>query len=149
MGKLRTIRKVIVHVTDSPDSKDFNMHDISRWHKEMNFPQSKTGLYCGYHWVIRRNGNVENARFEYEAGAHCRGHNSDSIGIAWVGRDDMTKEQSLSLVKLLAEVCSRYGLEPKQVFGHRELNPGKTCPNIKEMDELRSWVEIEMNKKAV
>jgi N-acetylmuramoyl-L-alanine amidase len=124
------------------------MSDISRWHKEMNFPKSQSGSFCGYHYVIKRSGEVEQARFDNEIGAHCRGSNKDSIGIVWVGRDEITKAQMTALIDLLSTICQRYALEPKQIFGHRELNPGKTCPNIKEMDNLRNEVELKINQKA-
>lgn len=142
----RVINKVIVHVTDSPDSKDFSAIDISRWHQEMGFPKSQTGLFCGYHYVIRRSGEIETARLEHEIGAHCRGHNKNSIGVAWVGRSKIEKPQLDSLLTLVAEICDRYGLEAKQVFGHRELNPGKSCPNIEYLDDFRDLVELAMVK---
>jgi N-acetylmuramoyl-L-alanine amidase len=148
MKKPRAIDRIIVHVSDSPDSKNFDMFDISRWHQELRFPKSETGLFCGYHYVIKRDGTVQQARLDYEPGAHCRGFNQTSIGICWVGRNHMTMEQQLSLIECLAGLCTQYALEPKQIFGHRELNPGKTCPNIKEMDRLRDQVEIRINERA-
>jgi N-acetyl-anhydromuramyl-L-alanine amidase AmpD len=75
-------------------------------------------------------------RPEREIGAHVSGHNSDSIGIVWVGRDAMDARQRVSLLNLLRVLMLRYALTPESVFGHRELATGKTCPNLN-MDGLR------------
>jgi N-acetylmuramoyl-L-alanine amidase len=128
---------------------DIGMVEISRWHQEAGFPKSVSGLYCGYHYVVRRSGVIEVARPESEVGAHTKGHNTVSIGIVWVGRDQTKKEQWESLVKITATVVTKYGLEPKNIFGHTELNPGKTCPNISSLDFFRDCVELEINKREV
>lgn len=145
----RLINKIIVHVTDSPDTKDFSMLDISRWHEEMRFPKSSSGLYCGYHYVIRRDGTVEVARPDFEIGAHCKGHNKNSIGIAWVGRNQMTRDQRDALVLLCTNLLITYGLEAKHVFGHREMTQGKTCPNIESLDKFRDEIEMKLSTAGV
>lgn len=143
-AKIRKIDKLILHVSDSRDDRNFDVFHVSRWHQGMNFPRSLTGLYCGYHYVITKAGEVQVGRFEHEVGAHCRGHNATSIGICWMGRNDFNKAQREAVIEVLARLCAMYGLETKQIFGHRELNPGKSCPNIKEMDRLRGDVELKI-----
>lgn len=146
---MRKINKIIIHCTDSPDSRDVGIEEISRWHKEMRFPISKSGFYCGYHYVVRRSGQIEMARSDDETGAHCKGHNKDSIGICWVGRHKPDSEQMKSLILITASVLMKHGLEPKNVFGHCELNPGKSCPNLGNMDLFRDALEIQMNNSEV
>ena len=143
------INKIIVHVSDSPDDKDFGLKEINEWHQKREFPKSSLGFYCGYHYVIRRSGLIEVARSEAEIGAHCRGHNQGSIGICWVGRDAITSEQQKTLVSLCASLCVKYALEAKQVFGHREFNSEKTCPNILDLDAFRDKIEIEIFNREV
>jgi N-acetylmuramoyl-L-alanine amidase len=138
MAKPRVIKKIIVHCTDSPDDLDIGFKAVNEWHKERGF-ESPSGIHCGYHWVVRRDGRVEKGRPESETGAHCKGQNSTSIGVVWVGRKHPTPEQYASLLKTLREVCNRHGLTADQVYGHREFDPGKTCPNL-DVDRLRAEV---------
>ena len=140
----RVINKLIVHVTDSPDTRNVSMLDISKWHQEMNCPKSSSGLYCGYHYVIKRDGTVEVARPDFEMGAHTKGQNKNSLGICWVGRNEMANVQMTALIQLCANLCVRYGLEAKQVFGHREFNNAKSCPNIASLDGLRDSIELKI-----
>ena len=46
---------------------------IDTWHRKQGW---KFGI--GYHYVIRRNGEIEPGRPEWMVGAHCVNHNSHS-----------------------------------------------------------------------
>ena len=98
---------------------------------------SDSGVSCGYHYIIRKNGNIEKGRNLDEAGAHVRGHNKDSVGICWVGRDDLNDKQLKSLKTLVKTMMRKYGLDLDDVFGHYEFDPGKTCPNL-DMHKFRA-----------
>ena len=76
-------------------------------------------------------GTVEAGRpFEIK-GAHVRGHNEGSIGICWIGRDDIDDKQLVTLKKLVLTFTSKYKLDvTEDVYGHYELDSGKTCPNL-------------------
>ena len=111
---------------------DCGRDEIDRWHRE----QGWDGI--GYHYVIRRNGAVEYGRAEEKAGAHCKGHNKDSIGICLIGgikdgtkdtpTDDYTKAQWDTLARVVKELRSKY---PKaNIVGHCDYEPKKTCPNF-------------------
>lgn len=142
----RTVNKIIIHCTDSPDNRDFDIANVSEWHKARGFlPSLYTGLYCGYHYLIKRDGTIQVGRYEVEQGAHCKGQNKDSIGICWVGSQSITHQQYDALCNLTCSVLTKYGLEPKQVFGHHEFNSGKTCPNLN-MDKFRDDIEIIYSK---
>lgn len=130
----RHIDTIIVHVSDSPDDRDIGAKEIDQWHRERGFRM------IGYHYVIRRNGVVEPGRDEYWIGAHCKGHNLTSIGICWVGRDHLTAEQKTAMIKLIKQIMDKYKLTPSQVFGHREFDAGKTCPNL-DPNEIRGWLK--------
>ena len=135
MENTRKINKVIVHCSDSDDSLDFGVYDINNWHKERGF-SSKSGINCGYHWIIRKSGKIEQGRPEIEMGAHCRGQNKNSIGICWIGRNDLNIKQYRALMDKLTEMIVEHELEPSDVYGHNEFNSGKTCPNI-DMNRIR------------
>lgn len=134
-AEMRRINKIIVHCSDS----DFGSADIiDQWHRERGFD------CIGYHFVIT-NGRLSNSD-EYNPkndgliqagrpvniqGAHCKGHNADSIGICLIGKNHFTAEQLLSaLPSLLAKLIVEKDLTVHKIFGHKDFNGHKTCPNI-------------------
>lgn len=65
-------------------------------------------------------------------GAHAKGHNVDSIGIAVVANFDNIKPSNKQ-IDVLIELCTyfmfKYDIEPNKVLGHRELDGViKSCP---------------------
>jgi hypothetical protein len=94
--------------------------------------------------VIKRDGTVQVGRTENgdgflaaeEMGAHTQGHNRDSVGICWVGRNVMTPDQRRNLLWLLNIIMKQAGLSVNDIYGHNFFNPGKTCPNI-DVQEIR------------
>lgn len=131
---MRTIKKIVVHCTATDDSLDIGFKEINEMHRLRGW-LSPSGISCGYHFIIRRNGVVEAGRPVNEIGAHVEGHNKDSIGISWVGLKDISKEQKKSLLALVRGLAHQWGLDlVDDVFGHCEFDSGKkqgkTCPNI-------------------
>jgi N-acetylmuramoyl-L-alanine amidase len=133
---MRKVKKVIVHCTDSDDSLDVGVKAINEWHKVRGFV-SPSGINCGYHYVVRRDGRIEAGRPESEIGAHAKGHNSDSIGVVWVGRKHITAAQSKAIKQLINTIRDKYSVPIDKVYGHCELDPHKTCPNL-DMVKLRA-----------
>lgn len=131
------IAKIVIHCSDSPDNIDIGVKEIRVWHTKKP-PAGRGWSDIGYHYVIRRNGVVESGRYENgdsilegkEIGAHVEGHNSDSLAICWVGKDKPTKEQKTALIRHTCFLMKLHGLPVEQVYGHKEFNPGKTCPNL-------------------
>lgn len=123
---MRNINKIIVHCSASPDNRDIGVKEISEWHKQRGWSA------IGYHYVIRRDGTVEEGRDVKRAGAHCSGENKVSIGICVVGIKDFDPRQFASLKKLIKELQGRFGNIP--AFEHRHFpsakKQGKTCPNF-------------------
>lgn len=133
---MRNISKIMIHCSASPDSLDFGVKDIEAWHKERGF-KSKSGISCGYHYVIKRNGVVQRGRPDSETGAHVKGHNRGSLGICLIGDKDFTQKQIISLYAITRGLMHQYNVDIENVLGHYELFPGKTCPNLK-MDIVRA-----------
>ena len=128
---MRDIRKIVVHCTASPDSLDIGVREVRDWHLERGWSD------IGYHWLIRRNGKVEAGRSEEIKGAHVRGHNSDSIGIVWVGEKQIDPRQTKALLSLLRRLMDTHDVAVDNVFGHYEFDDNKTCPNL-DMNWLRA-----------
>jgi N-acetylmuramoyl-L-alanine amidase len=134
---MRTIKKIIVHTSDSPDTRaDVDAAEIRRWHTAKP-PKGNGWADIGYHYVVKRDGTVEPGRPEEKIGAHCKNQNFDSIGVVWVGRNKQTPEQAKSLRAIVQALMVKYKLEAKNVFGHYEFEPGKTCPNL-DMEAFRA-----------
>ena len=134
---MRNINKIIVHCSATKEGKAFNVADITRWHKDRGFAT------IGYHYVVLLDGTIQQGRAEMTMGAHCKGHNANSIGICYIGgldangksKDTRTPEQKESLLILLKELKKKY---PKAtIHGHREF-ANKDCPCFDAKNEYKN-----------
>ena len=128
---MRTITLIVIHCSAVKPDQTSSAAQIDTWHRQRGF---KLGI--GYHYVVRRNGQIEPGRPEYMVGAHCQNHNSHSIGVCYEGgldargqpADTRTEEQKVALRRLLKDLRGRY---PRAlIVGHHDLNPHKACPCI-------------------
>lgn len=129
----REIKRVIIHCSDSLAG---DVHTIREMHLKKGWQD------IGYHFVIPQNGDVQAGRLEMAVGAHCEGHNFDSIGVCLVGKlHHFQPVQLESLKDLVCELCRNYGLTHEQVFAHYELDKkGKTCPDL-DANLLRAFIK--------
>lgn len=124
---MREIDKIIIHCSATPEGHDVTVKEIDRWHKERGYAA------IGYHYVITLDGQVHKGRAEEIKGAHCKGHNSKSIGICYVGgcdkdmnpKDTRTFEQKNSLIQLVNSLKLKY--PNATIHGHNEFS-SKSCP---------------------
>jgi len=132
----RAINKLVVHCSDSSYG---DAALIREWHLKRGFRD------IGYHYVILncypswksfsderpepdRDGKIEKGRPLDQEGAHVRGYNADSIGICLIGKQSFTGAQLRTLRHLIRRLHLQYpGI---MIYGHRELDSKKTCPNI-------------------
>lgn len=135
---MRKINEIIVHCTATPEGKNFKAADIGRWHKQRGWDE------IGYHHVVDLDGTVEPGRPESKQGAHCLGHNANSIGVVYVGglasdgktpKDTRTPQQKAALVKLLTELKQRY--PGATIHGHRDF-AAKACPSFDATTEYKN-----------
>lgn len=135
---MRKINEIIVHCAATPEGKNFKAADIDRWHRERK-------MKCiGYHYVVDLDGTVEPGRPENEIGAHCLGHNQNSIGVCYVGglaadgktpKDTRTAAQKEALLALLKKLRAKY---PKaSIHGHRDF-AAKACPSFDATTEYKN-----------
>ena len=124
----RQIKEIIVHCTATRAGVDCTVEDIRRWHKQQGWSD------IGYHYVVYRDGSVHEGRNVNIAGAHCLGHNTYSIGVAYVGgvardgktpADTRTVAQAEGLERLMVELRRMY--PQAHIFGHRDF-ARKACP---------------------
>lgn len=134
----RRITEVIVHCSATPAGRDVTAADIRRWHKE-----ERGFADIGYHFVVRLDGTVECGRPLAKTGAHCRGHNSRSVGVCYAGgiggdgrpADTRTQAQREALLGLLTALCRRF--PGAVIHGHRDFAP-KACPCFDATAEYRN-----------
>lgn len=143
---MRAINKIVIHCTASDDSLDIGFREINQWHKDRGF-LSPSGIHCGYHYIIRRNGTTERGRPDSEAGAHVSGHNAKSLGICWVGLNTPSQKQLETLFALTRGLMNQYKVSIDNVVGHYELFSGKTCPNL-DMNKFRAELLFYGGKNA-
>jgi N-acetylmuramoyl-L-alanine amidase len=131
------IKHLVVHCSDTPNTKNLTASDIHKMHLSFGWD----GI--GYHKVINRNGIIENGRPEFWIGAHVYKYNETSLGVCLIGRDQFMPDQLKSLFEILNYWKKKY---PKaQVVGHRDFpNTSKSCPNF---DVKKWWKTIIKEKK--
>ena len=134
----RNIKELIVHCSATPEGKDYSVDTIRQWHLQRGFSD------IGYHYVVYRDGSIHIGRDESIIGAHCTGHNTNSIGVCYIGgcasdgktpKDTRTAEQKQSLVKLLKELKTKY--PQASIHGHRDFS-SKACPSFDATKEYSS-----------
>lgn len=134
---MRKITKIILHCAATPEDKDFTVADIDRWHRNRGFD------CIGYHWVIYRDGTVHRGRETERAGAHCTGHNANSIGVCYIGgcdakgkspKDTRTPAQREAMKELVKRLQAEY--PGATVHGHNEF-AAKACPSF----DVGAWLK--------
>lgn len=164
----RAIDTLVIHVSYTSESEDIGAKEIRNWHvwpKENNdgtfkyqgktyatkgdLPSSVRSRRgngwadIGYHYVIRRDGALEDGRPNQEVGAHVEGHNKTSIGICLVGGKgasglpafNCTRAQMTTLRALVKFLKDQYDISPRRILGHRDFTNKKECPCF----DVRHW----------
>lgn len=138
---MRQITEIIVHSTATPKGMNATAQDIDRWHRQRGFD------CIGYHFVILRNGQIERGREIEKIGAHCKGHNFDTIGVAYVGglneskqsADTRTGAQKIALNVLLGDLVKQYPAI-KKISGHRDYC-NTACPSFDATAEYQHLIK--------
>ena len=135
----RIINEIIVHCTATPEGKDYTVAEIRRWHLARGFSD------IGYHYIIHLDGEIETGRDVDISGAHCTGHNANSIGISYVGgcakdgktpKDTRTLMQKSALANLLIDLRRLY--PNAKIHGHRDF-ANKACPSFDATKEYQKF----------
>ena len=89
----------------------------------------------GYHFVIHKDGTIEEGRPLPYMGAHAYQNNQYTVGICMTGNYNLAYppfEQTLAVEQLTAALCKKYKIKPADytIFGHSDLND-TSCPGDK------------------
>jgi len=125
VSKRLTTNKVVLH---HAAAKRCDAETIHRWHLSNGW----AGI--GYHFVVRKDGTIEQGRQIDSVGAHCTGHNGDSIGICFEGdftEEKMSQTQINAGKELIKYIRHLYG-QGIRICKHSDLYatscPGKNFP---------------------
>lgn len=122
---MREINLIVVHCSATRADRDFTENDLEVCHRHRGFNGA------GYHFYIRKNGDIKNTRPLEKPGAHALGYNAYSIGICYEGgldvryrpADTRTEWQKHSLRVLIRTLLMDY--PGCRVCGHRDLSPDR------------------------
>ena len=122
---MREINLIVVHCSATRADRDFTENDLEVCHRHRGFNGA------GYHFYIRKNGDIKNTRPLEKPGAHALGYNARSIGICYEGgldvryrpADTRTEWQKHSLRVLIRTLLMDY--HGCRVCGHRDLSPDR------------------------
>ena len=129
---MRPLNRIILHCTATPEGRKVSVNEIRKWHTSS--PRNWSDI--GYHYIIGIDGTIEPGRPVDKKGAHTKGENHDSIGVAYVGglnkdtqepKDTMTMEQEISFLRIVD--CARLIFGHMSVHGHNEYS-SKACPSF-------------------
>ncbi|MBO4588810.1 MAG: N-acetylmuramoyl-L-alanine amidase [Bacteroidales bacterium] len=132
---MRKITEIILHCTATRPNDHCTVESIRRYHRSLGWRD------IGYHYVIYQDGGVLPGRPLEEVGAHCPGHNANSIGIAYVGgidadghpSDTRTEAQRLVLLQLVKDLMEEHPII--SIHGHNEY-ANRACPCF----DVRQWL---------
>ena len=114
---------LVVHCSATKPSMDIGLREIKRWHVDDNGWRD-----VGYHYIIRRNGEVELGRSNRDTGAHAAGYNHKSISLCMVGgmaednsaENNFTAQQWTALLDLVKQIKVDY--PEADIIGHNEIS---------------------------
>ena len=138
---MRTITLLVIHCSAVRPDQTSSAAQIDTWHRRQGWH-----LGIGYHYVVRRDGQIEPGRPEWMVGAHCKNHNAHSLGICYEGgldargqpADTRTLAQKLAMLQLLEILHRKY---PKAlIVGHRDLSHDRDCPCF---DAIKEYAELQ------
>jgi len=131
---LREINEIILHCSASDNPNHDNVETIREWHLENGWND------IGYHFVILQNGDIKEGRKISIVGAHCKGHNSKSVGICLTGYYQFTEDQFDALKRIVLDLCFIYNIPLDSVKGHN-FYADKKCPVFNWKTEKVRWIQ--------
>ena len=135
---MREINKIIVHCSATREGENYEVAEIRKWHLARGFND------IGYHFYIDLYGEIHKGRDINKIGAHCKGHNRNSIGICYCGgveadgktpKDTRYDCQKESLIAVLRTLKAMY---PNAVVHSHNDFANKACPSFNATKEYEN-----------
>ena len=104
---------IVIHCTATREDCPLSPAELTKMHRKRGFK------CCGYHYFVRTDGEICTMRPVERAGAHAKGYNEHSIGIAYEGGLDAQGQPADTRTELQKSDFPAI----TQVVGHRDLSP--------------------------
>ena len=138
---------IVIHSSLTPATRDDGIEYLRSRHMRQGC------IEVGYHFVIRRNGVIEQGRPIHATGSHCGDRDVDSSGICMIGGGDNKHkakgpDYTSAQMRTLAYVClTLIRIYPAaEVVGPHRTTPSTSCPVFNVADW---WVELSLNLKTL
>lgn len=126
---MRYIDLIIVHCTAARQGSGQTTNQVRSLHKRWGWSD------IGYHFVVEDDGVIGHGRTIDRAGAHAKGFNKNSIGIAYTGGLG-ADGKGISGPNFVQQAAMRRLIDslrtilpnPVGVIGHRDTGAKKDCP---------------------
>ena len=135
---MRQIKEIIIHCSATREGQDIPVETIKDWHVN-----GRGWSDIGYHFYIDIKGDIYKGRDISRIGAHCSGHNRNSIGICYCGgveqdgktpKDTRTEQQKEGLLHVLKTLKAMYPYAT--IYAHNEF-ANKACPSFDATNEYK------------
>ena len=138
--KRKETKYIIIHSSETTPSENLNSKDLNKLHRQKGF------LNVKYHFIITRDGEVEEGRDMEEIGAHTEGYNDISVSVCLIGgvavdsevepRINYTSRQWYELKKYVMYL--RYVYSDATVLGFNEIETTQRSPYF----DVQSWLDF-------
>ena len=137
MKNPRNVKFIVIHCTATlPEAKIESIQEYWRRVKKWNGTP-------GYHYIIKKDGEIIKLRGEDKNSNGVYSHNDECISLSYIGgidklgkaKDTRTPNQQKSMFNKIVELTERY--PDAKVVGHRDF-PGvkKACPSF----DVKTWL---------
>lgn len=136
---MRKIDMIVIHCSATRADVPLSPRQLDEMHRQRGFDG------CGYHYYVRRDGEICTMRPVDRPGAHAKGYNQHSIGVCYEGgldeqgrpADTRTELQKRSL-RVLERVLAM-DFQTRRIVGHRDLSPDLDGDGVIEPKE---WTKV-------
>ena len=139
---MRKIDMIVIHCSATRADVPLSPRQLEEMHRQLGFDG------CGYHYYVRRDGEICTMRPVDRPGAHAKGYNRHSIGVCYEGgldeqgrpadtRTELQKRSLRVLVRVLA-----MDFQTRRIVGHRDLSPDLDGDGVIEPEEVDEGVSL-------
>lgn len=136
---MRKIDMIVIHCSATRADVPLSPRQLDEMHRQRGFDG------CGYHYYVRRDGEICTMRPVDRPGAHAKGYNQHSIGVCYEGgldeqgrpadtRTELQKRSLRVLVRVLA-----MDFQTRRIVGHRDLSPDLNGDGVIEPEK---WTKV-------
>lgn len=136
---MRKIDMIVIHCSATRADVPLSPRQLEEMRRKRGFDG------CGYHYYVKRDGEICTMRPVDRPGAHAKGYNQHSIGVCYEGgldeqgrpadtRTELQKRSLRVLVRVLA-----MDFQTRRIVGHRDLSPDLDGDGVIEPEE---WTKV-------